>query len=84
MYSSPPMHGALIVHRVLSSQENFYKWSEELADVSKRIIDVRKKLKEKLIELNTPGNWDHVVNQIGMFSYTGLNGNLSKFFLIKF
>lgn len=23
--------------------------------------------------LKTPGTWEHIVNQIGMFSYTGLN-----------
>jgi len=78
MYSSPPMHGALIVNRVLTSPENFKKWSDELAAVSKRIIEIRKALKNKLIELKTSGNWDHVVNQIGMFSYTGINGILKK------
>lgn len=23
-------------------------------------------------QVGAPGNWDHIVNQIGMFSYTGL------------
>ncbi len=77
MYSSPPMHGALLVHRVLSSPDNFKKWCQELSAISRRIIELRKTLKEKLLEMKTPGNWDHIVNQIGMFSYTGLNG---KFF----
>jgi aspartate aminotransferase len=35
-----------------------------------RIIDMRKELHRLLTqELNTPGNWDHIINQIGMFSY---------------
>jgi aspartate aminotransferase len=71
------MHGALLVHRVLSSPDNFKKWCQELSAISRRIIELRKTLKEKLLEMKTPGNWDHIVNQIGMFSYTGLNG---KFF----
>lgn len=24
-------------------------------------------------QVGAPGNWDHIVNQIGMFSFTGLN-----------
>jgi aspartate/tyrosine/aromatic aminotransferase len=26
-----------------------------------------------LTALNTPGDWKHILNQIGMFSYTGLS-----------
>ena len=33
---------------------------------------MRKLLKEELIRLKVPGNWDHITNQIGMFSYTDL------------
>ncbi len=29
-------------------------------------------LRDELGRLNTPGNWDHIVKQNGMFSYTGL------------
>ena len=33
-----------------------------------RIIAMRKELHRLLTEeLKTPGNWDHIVNQIGMF-----------------
>lgn len=35
-----------------------------------RIIDMRKELYRLLTEeLQTPGNWSHIVNQIGMFRY---------------
>jgi len=33
---------------------------------------MRHLLKEELEKVGAPGTWDHVVNQIGMFSYTGL------------
>lgn len=34
---------------------------------------MRKLLRDELIKIGTKGNWDHITNQIGMFSYTGLN-----------
>jgi aspartate aminotransferase len=33
---------------------------------------MRHALYDELKRLNTPGTWDHIINQIGMFSYTGL------------
>ena len=44
-----------------------------IKEMSGRIIKMRAALKQKLDELGTPGNWDHITSQIGMFSYTGLN-----------
>ena len=41
--------------------------------MSGRIQQMRKALRDKLEELNTPGDWSHITSQIGMFSYTGLN-----------
>jgi len=41
--------------------------------MSSRIIDMRKALRDHLEKLGTPGTWDHITKQIGMFSYTGLN-----------
>ena len=42
-----------------------------------RIKLMRQKLYEKLRALGTPGTWEHIVQQIGMFSYTGLNRKFS-------
>lgn len=33
---------------------------------------MRTLLRAALIARGTPGNWDHITNQIGMFSFTGL------------
>lgn len=38
-----------------------------------RIISMRQGLRERLQKLGTPGTWDHITQQIGMFSFTGLN-----------
>ncbi|OMJ70441.1 hypothetical protein SteCoe_31580 [Stentor coeruleus] len=71
-YSNPPKHGALIVSRILSDPALKESWINELKDVSKRIIDMRHKLVEELTALAVPGDWSHVITQIGMFSFTGL------------
>lgn len=34
---------------------------------------MRAELKAKLQALGTPGTWEHITEQIGMFSFTGLN-----------
>jgi len=72
MYSNPPMHGAHIVSRILSDPSLKESWQTELTAVSQRIIDMRRRLVEELSKLGTPGDWSHITNQIGMFSYTGL------------
>lgn len=38
-----------------------------------RVLLMRSELKAKLKALGTPGTWDHITDQIGMFSFTGLN-----------
>jgi len=73
MYSNPPIHGARVVERILSKPEYFEAWKKELKAVSERIIKMRKLLRDELVKLGVPGTWDHIINQIGMFSYTGLN-----------
>ena len=37
-----------------------------------RIKDTRLSLKQKLIELGSKLNWDHLTEQKGMFAFTGL------------
>eukprot|EP00830_Metopus_es_P016366 TRINITY_DN5039_c0_g5_i1.p1 TRINITY_DN5039_c0_g5~~TRINITY_DN5039_c0_g5_i1.p1 ORF type:complete len:432 (-),score=78.81 TRINITY_DN5039_c0_g5_i1:107-1402(-) len=71
-YSSNPMHGAKIVAQICENKELFEMWKEELKTVSGRIQEMRVQLSQKLGLLKTPGNWDHIRKQIGMFSYTGL------------
>lgn len=43
-----------------------------------RVLLMRKQLKAKLQALGTPGTWDHITEQIGMFSFTGLNRKLNS------
>lgn len=38
-----------------------------------RILTMRSELRARLEALKTPGTWSHITEQIGMFSFTGLN-----------
>lgn len=72
MYSNPPKHGMLIAKRILSNPEYFAAWVQELKMMSNRIISVRAQLRQELEKLGTPGTWNHITDQIGMFTFTGL------------
>lgn len=72
-YSNPPLHGARIASKVMNDPKNFQEWKDELKMVSERIQKMRVALRDELVALKVPGTWDHITNQIGMFSYTGLS-----------
>lgn len=73
MYSNPPKHGAAVAAAILGDPELFAKWREELKGMADRIIAMRHRLRDELVALGTPGNWDHIVSAIGMFSFLGLS-----------
>jgi len=56
----------------------FKKRESNVKQMAERIKLMRKALYDALIQQKTPGKWDHIVNQIGMFTFTGLT---SKFHL---
>uniref|UniRef100_A0A0K0DAC4 Aspartate aminotransferase n=1 Tax=Angiostrongylus cantonensis TaxID=6313 RepID=A0A0K0DAC4_ANGCA len=72
-WSNPPVHGALIVHKVLTTPEMRKQWNDAIQTMSSRIKEMRTALRGHLEALKTPGTWAHITQQIGMFSYTGLN-----------
>lgn len=82
MYSNPPAFGSRIVQTVLNDPNLLAEWMGCIQTMSSRIIEMRTKLYDALVALKTPGTWNHITSQIGMFSYTGLNENQVKF-LIK-
>ena len=71
--SNPPAYGARIASLVLNDEALFKEWEANLRTMSGRIIDMRKALRSKLEEMGTPGTWNHITDQIGMFSFTGLS-----------
>ncbi|KAM4599773.1 aspartate aminotransferase, cytoplasmic isoform 1-T1 [Fundulus diaphanus] len=74
-WSNPPSQGARIVAVTLSSPELFSEWKDNVKTMADRVLLMRAQLKAKLQSLGTPGTWDHITDQIGMFSFTGLNPN---------
>lgn len=70
--SNPPAYGARIAGRVLNDPGLFEEWEGDLRTMSGRIGDMRRGLRERLEKMGTPGSWEHITSQIGMFSFTGL------------
>ena len=70
--SNPPAYGARIASLILNDDALFAEWEANLKTMSGRIISMRKALREKLEAMGTPGTWNHITDQIGMFSFTGL------------
>merc|ERR1712217_816585 len=49
------------------------EWLAELKFMAGRINDMRKALRGAIEGKGTPGTWNHITDQIGMFTFTGLN-----------
>lgn len=71
-YSNPPIHGGQVVATVLSTPDLRKLWEEELAGMRVRIREMREALVAKLKEKAPGHNFDFVIQQRGMFSYSGL------------
>ena len=71
-YSNPPTHGGTIVSMVLNTPELFALWTDELGEMRNRIRTMRAQLVEKLQAHGVTQNFDFVLQQRGMFSYSGL------------
>ena len=78
MYSSPPLHGARVVAEVLADAELRSRWTAECAGMADRITGMRSALKAALEAAGSTRDWSHIVNQIGMFAYTGLTADQVK------
>lgn len=51
----------------------FFFRKENVKTMADRVLLMRAQLRAKLEVLGTPGTWSHITDQIGMFSFTGLN-----------
>lgn len=71
--STPPLFGSRVVALILSTSDLYELWQKDLDTMSSRVKQMRQALYNELLKLGTPGRWGHVVEQIGMFSYTGLS-----------
>uniref|UniRef100_A0A7M4F7G4 Aspartate aminotransferase n=2 Tax=Crocodylus porosus TaxID=8502 RepID=A0A7M4F7G4_CROPO len=72
-WSNPPSQGARIVATTLTSPLLFAEWKDNVKTMADRVLLMRSELRSRLEDLGTPGTWSHITDQIGMFSFTGLN-----------
>lgn len=70
--SSPPAYGARIASLILDNKKLFTEWETNLRTMSGMIIDIRKALRSKLEAMKTPGTWNHITDQVEMYSFLAL------------
>ncbi|KAL3102385.1 hypothetical protein niasHT_025217 [Heterodera trifolii] len=73
MISNPPIHGARIASKILSDPKLRQQWLGDVKGMADRIITMRSQLRDLLAKAGSKRNWDHIVNQIGMFCFTGIS-----------
>lgn len=73
LYSSPPSNGAKIVAQVLTNSEQKAQWLKEVEEMRVRILEMRTVLVDELKKALPEKNFDHLLKQRGMFSYTGFS-----------
>ena len=72
-YSNPPTHGAKLVDLVLNQAHYFTQWDHELCQMRERIQQMRQQLVARLKAHGVRQNMDFILEQKGMFSYSGLS-----------
>jgi aromatic-amino-acid transaminase len=72
-YSSPPMTGGLLVATVLGNNDLRALWVSEVETMRARMDSMRKLLAEQIRALSNEVDVGFLLNQRGMFSYTGLS-----------
>jgi len=72
-YSSPATHGAQAVAAVLTTPELRALWDKELGQMRDRIKAMRHELVAKIRAQRADFDFSFVVNQRGLFSYSGLS-----------
>lgn len=71
-YSNPPTHGAALVAAALTHPEARALWEAELGEMRNRIKSMRVALHAALKRLAPDANFENILTQRGMFSYSGL------------
>ena len=78
-HSSPPQHGAAIVSTILNDAGLTALWKREVKGMAERLLEMRTCLAASLARIECPPpvgtsltSWRHVLEQRGMFTYTGL------------
>lgn len=73
LYSNPSSHGAAAVATVLADPKLKADWINELAEMRNRIKAMRTQFVTLLKEKGATQNFDFIISQNGMFSFSGLS-----------
>jgi aspartate/tyrosine/aromatic aminotransferase len=71
-YSNPPAHGAKVVELVFSEAELRKLWEQEVVEMRDRIHEMRRLFVETLKKYGVKRNFDFLMDQQGMFSFSGI------------
>jgi aspartate aminotransferase len=71
-YSNPPAHGAAVVATILGNPSLRALWEQELSDMRQRIHRMRQLFVTTLQEKGAKQDFSFIINQNGMFSFSGL------------
>lgn len=71
-FSFAPAFGARVASIVQLDEDIKKTWGEDVLAVTQRLKGVRKLVLDKFTKLQTPGNWEPIVKQNGLFWYSGL------------
>ena len=72
-YSNPPAHGAAVVATILGNDALRAIWEQELTDMRQRIHRMRQLFVNTLQEKGATRDFNFIIRQNGMFSFSGLN-----------
>ncbi|XP_072918180.1 aspartate aminotransferase, cytoplasmic-like isoform X3 [Hemitrygon akajei] len=82
-WSNPPWIGAHIIATVLNNPAFFTEWQENLKKMAERLMLTKEKLKEELRILGTPGSWEHITKQAGLYIFPGFTGSQINYLMKK-
>lgn len=77
-YSNPPCHAPRLVKTILASDRLRSLWLEELNEMRQRILSMRFALLHGLEALGGDKDFSYLVQQRGMFGFSGLNSDQVK------
>ncbi|WP_146514049.1 amino acid aminotransferase [Rubripirellula amarantea] len=72
-YSNPPRHGAAVVATILDDEKLTAQWHDELAMMRNRIKTLREQFVETMKTTGAGHDFSFLLDQNGMFSFSGLN-----------
>jgi aspartate/tyrosine/aromatic aminotransferase len=75
IYSNPPLHGGKIVETILGNADLRKQWERELTEIRERILRLREQFVTTMSALVPQRDFQYILEQRGMFSYSGLTAD---------